>query len=51
MDIMARPSKPKRSLDAIATAALKLVDKHGEFTLPQLANSLSVTASSIYNHV
>lgn len=48
---MARPSKPKLSLDAIATAALKLVDKHGEFTLPQLANSLSVTASSIYNHV
>lgn len=48
---MARPSKPKLSPDAIAAAALKLVDKHGEFTLPQLAKALSVTASSLYNHV
>lgn len=48
---MARPSKPKLSPDAIAAAALALVDKHGEFTLPQLAKALSVTASSIYNHV
>lgn len=50
-DPMARPSKPKLSPDAIAAAALALVDKHGEFTLPQLAKALSVTASSIYNHV
>lgn len=48
---MARPSKPKLSPDAIASAALELVDKHGEFTLPQLAKALSVTASSLYNHV
>lgn len=51
MDAMARPSKPKLSPDAIASAALELVDKHGEFTLPQLAKALSVTASSLYNHV
>lgn len=48
---MARPSKPKLSPDAIASAALELVDKHGEFTLPQLAKALAVTASSLYNHV
>ncbi|MGP9651819.1 TetR family transcriptional regulator [Arthrobacter sp. MYb211] len=48
---MARPSKPKLSAIAIADAALKLVDAHGEFTLPHLAKALSVTASSLYNHV
>lgn len=48
---MARPSKPKLSTDGIAKAALKLVDRHGEFTIPQLARELSVTASSLYNHV
>ncbi|MCS3493124.1 AcrR family transcriptional regulator [Arthrobacter sp. JUb119] len=48
---MARPSKPKLSTTAIAEAALKLVDAHGEFTLPQLAKALSVSASSLYNHV
>jgi AcrR family transcriptional regulator len=48
---MVRPSKPKLSTAAIADAALKLVDAHGEFTLPQLAKALSVSASSLYNHV
>jgi len=48
---MARPSQPKLSTDAIAKAALKLVDAHGDFTLPQLAKALSVSASSLYNHV
>ncbi len=48
---MARPSKPKLNTDIIAKAALALVDKHGEFTLPQLAKALSVSASSLYNHV
>lgn len=48
---MARPSKPKLSPTAIAEAALQLVDAHGEFTLPQLAKALSVSASSLYNHV
>ncbi|WP_404287404.1 TetR/AcrR family transcriptional regulator [Glutamicibacter arilaitensis] len=48
---MTRPSNPKLSTTAIADTALKLVDAHGEFTLPQLAKELSVTASSLYNHV
>lgn len=48
---MARPSQPKLSTSAIAAAALKLVDAHGDFTLPQLAKALSVSASSLYNHV
>ncbi|MGQ3383486.1 TetR/AcrR family transcriptional regulator [Glutamicibacter sp. TV12E] len=48
---MARPSTPKLSTRAIADAALGLVDAHGEFTLPQLARKLSVSASSLYNHV
>jgi len=48
---MARPSKPKISTTSIADAALKLVDAHGEFTLPLLAKELSVSASSLYNHV
>jgi len=48
---MARPSTPKLSTNAIADAALGLVDARGEFTLPQLAKELSVSASSLYNHV
>lgn len=48
---MARPPKPKLSTQSIADTALKLVDAHGEFTLPQLAKELSVSASSLYNHV
>lgn len=48
---MARPSKPKLNTEIIAKAALTLVDKQGEFTLPQLAKALSVSASSLYNHV
>ena len=48
---MARPSTPKLSSELIAAAALKLVDKNGEFTIPQLAKALSVSASSLYNHV
>lgn len=48
---MARPSTPKLSSHIIAEAALELVDKQGEFTIPQLAKSLSVSASSLYNHV
>ena len=48
---MARPSTPQLSSELIAAAALKLVDKNGEFTIPQLAKALSVSASSLYNHV
>ena len=48
---MARPSQPKLSIPAIAKAALKLVDAQGDFTLPQLAKALKVSASSLYNPV
>ena len=48
---MARPLSPKLSAPAIADAALALVDKHGEFTIPQLAKAMSVSPSSLYNHV
>ncbi|MGB9033996.1 hypothetical protein BLJ79_03630 [Arthrobacter sp. UCD-GKA] len=48
---MARPRSPKLSAPAIADAALCLVDKHGEFTIPQLAKAMGVSPSSLYNHV
>ena len=48
---MARPRSPKLSAPAIADAALSLVDKHGEFTIPQLAKAMGVSPSSLYNHV
>ncbi|HXD28739.1 MAG TPA: TetR/AcrR family transcriptional regulator C-terminal domain-containing protein [Arthrobacter sp.] len=48
---MARPSTPKLSRAAIATAALALVDRSGEFTMPALATALGVSPSSLYNHV
>ncbi|PQZ95773.1 TetR family transcriptional regulator [Arthrobacter sp. MYb227] len=48
---MARPLSPKLSAPAIADAALALVDKHGEFTIPALAKAMSVSPSSLYNHV
>lgn len=48
---MARPRSPKLSPEAIARAALRLVDKHGEFTIPQVADALKVRQSSLYNHV
>lgn len=48
---MARPSTPKLSRAAIATAALALVDRSGEFTMPALAAALGVSPSSLYNHV
>ena len=48
---MARPRSPKLSAPAIAEAALALVDRHGEFTIPQLAKDMGVSPSSLYNHV
>lgn len=48
---MARPLSPKLSAPAIADAALALVDKHGEFTIPGLAKAMAVSPSSLYNHV
>lgn len=48
---MARPLTPKLSPEMIATSALALVDRDGEFTIPGLAKQLRVSASSLYNHV
>ena len=48
---MGRPSTPLLSSDAIAVAALRLVDRSGEFTIAQLAQALGVRPSSLYNHL
>ena len=48
---MGRPSTPLLSKDAIAVAALRLVDRTGEFTIGQVAGSLGVRPSSLYNHI
>lgn len=48
---MARPSTPKLSRPGIAAAALDLVDRTGEFTIPALAAALRVSPSSLYNHI
>jgi AcrR family transcriptional regulator len=46
-----RPSTPLLSRDAIAMAALRLVDRTGEFTIAQVADALGVRPSSLYNHL
>ena len=48
---MGRPSTPLLSRDAIAIAALRLVDRSGEFTIAQVAEALAVRPSSLYNHL
>ena len=48
---MGRPSTPLLSKDAIAVAALRLVDRTGEFTIAQVAEALGVRPSSLYNHL
>ena len=48
---MGRPSTPLLSRDAIAVAALRLVDRTGEFTIAQVADALGVRPSSLYNHL
>lgn len=48
---MARPHKPILSRDLIITTALDLVDRTGRFTLPELAQRLGVSVSSLYHHV
>jgi len=50
-DFVGRPSTPLLSQEAIAAAALRLVDQTGEFTIGQVAHALSVRPSSLYNHV
>lgn len=48
---MGRPSTPLLSKDAIAAAALRVVDRSGEFTIAQVADALGVRPSSLYNHL
>lgn len=48
---MGRPSTPLLSQEAIALAALRLVDRTGEFTIVQVADALGVRPSSLYNHL
>ncbi|WP_212747307.1 TetR/AcrR family transcriptional regulator [Streptomyces montanus] len=48
---MGRPSTPLLSRDAIAMAALHLVDRTGGFTIAQVAAALGVRPSSLYNHL
>lgn len=48
---MGRPSTPLLSRDAIAAAALGLVDRTGGFTIVQVADTLGVRPSSLYNHL
>lgn len=48
---MGRPKVPLLSRDAIADAALRLIDKNGKVTVSEVARSLGVSPPSLYNHV
>lgn len=48
---MARPSVPVLSVVKIATAALAIVDRKGEFSVNEVAKALGVRPSSLYNHL
>ncbi|MER6914228.1 TetR/AcrR family transcriptional regulator C-terminal domain-containing protein [Streptomyces sp. NPDC000594] len=48
---MGRPRTPLIDRDRIATAALRLVDERGEFSVPEIARELGVRAASLYHHV
>jgi AcrR family transcriptional regulator len=48
---VARPRQPILSRDLIITAALDLIDRTGRFTIPDLAQRLGVSVSSLYHHV
>lgn len=48
---MGRPRVAILSSDLIATAAMDLVNRTGGFTIPELARTLKVSPSSLYNHV
>ncbi|GEK79085.1 TetR/AcrR family transcriptional regulator [Agrococcus baldri] len=48
---MARPKQRILSPQLIAKAALRLVAKHGEFTIPGVAAALGVHPSSLYHHL
>jgi AcrR family transcriptional regulator len=46
-----RPRVPLLDRDKISAAALELVDRDGDFTMPGLAARLGVQVSSVYHHV
>lgn len=48
---MARPSKNILSPTIIAEAALALVERNHDFTIPGIARELEVNPSSLYHHV
>lgn len=48
---MVRPSKNILSTSAIARAALTLVERNGDFTIPGIAALLKVNPSSLYHHL
>src|SRR3954465_3239895 len=50
-ETVGRPRTPLLSRDAIAMAALRIVDRTGEFTIAQVADALGVRPSSLYNHL
>ncbi|GLP69646.1 tetracycline repressor, C-all-alpha domain protein [Streptomyces sp. TUS-ST3] len=48
---MGRPRTPLLDRERITTAALELVDRQGEFSVPQIARRLGVQTGSLYHHV
>ena len=48
---MGRPTTPLLSTERIAATAIDLVDRTGGFTIAQIAKTLGVRPSSLYNHV
>ncbi|MFS0892675.1 hypothetical protein [Microbacterium sp. 179-I 3D3 NHS] len=48
---MGRPKTALLSRDAIAEAALALIDRNGKVTVSEVAKSLGVSPPSLYNHV
>lgn len=48
---MVRPRTPLLDRERIVAAAGRLVDRHGDFTVDQLARALKVHPSSLYHHV
>ncbi len=48
---MARPRQAILSKRLIFSSALELIDKTGRFTVPELAQRLGVSVSSLYHHV
>lgn len=48
---MGRPRVALLSRDAIAEAALRLIDKNGKVTVAEVAKALNVSPPSLYNHI